>query len=405
MFSDITFRLRSLFWRNRVEAELQYELRFHFEKQIEKGVASGLTREEAARQARILVGGLDQVKEECREARGVRLLENLFQDVGYALRMLRAKPVFTAIAVLTLALGIGANTAIFSVVNAVLLRPLPFPEPDRLVRIFFKTPGTGLRGVLYSVPELNDLRTRAGVFEYVAGTERGSVNMTGGSHPQRLEMVVSSPNYFSMLGATARQGRLFGPQDVTPGFASSAVISDSLWRGSFGGDPHVLGRTIHLDNDPYTIVGVLPPEFRNPGRALPHEVDVWLASGFMAASDPKPTRSGRSFPSALARLKAGLTLEQAQARLTAMASEIRRDYPADYPPEAKWTIEIQPLQEDIVGNVRPMLLVLLGAVILILFIVSLNIANLLLARASGRQQEMAVRSALAPAVDGSSARC
>jgi predicted permease len=394
MLSDILFRLRSLFRRNRVEEELDDELRFHFERQVEKHVRSGLARQEAVRRARLLIGGMDQVKEECRDARGVQLMETLLQDVRYAMRMLRKKPIFTIVAVLTLALGVGANTAIFSIVNAVLLRSLPFPEPDRLVRILFNNPGLGLRGVLYSVPELEDLRNRAGVFEYVTGTERGSINLTGGSQAERLEMLTSSPNYFSMLGATPQIGRLFGSQDFTPGYAPSAVISDTLWRSDFATNPNVLGRTIRLDNDVYTIVGVLPPDFRHPGRTHAHDVDVFLASGFTADSDPKPTRGARAFPAALGRLKRGMTLQQAQARLRAMATEIRHDFPADYPPQGKWTIEIQPLQESLVGDVRPMLLVLQGAVILIVFIVSLNIANLLLARASGRQQEMAVRSAL-----------
>ena len=181
MLTDIVFRLRSLLRRTRVETDLDDELRFHFEQQVEKLVRSGLTHREAVRRARLMFGGMDQVKEECRDARGVQLIEALLQDIRYALRMLRQKPAFTAVAVLTLALGIGANTAIFSIVNAVLLRSLPFPEPDRLVKIFFNNPGTGLRGVLYSVPELEDLRNRAGVFEYVTGAERGSMNLTGGS--------------------------------------------------------------------------------------------------------------------------------------------------------------------------------------------------------------------------------
>jgi predicted permease len=394
MLTDIIFRLRSLLRRNSVELELDDELRFHFEQQVEKHLRSGLTRHEAVRRARLFFGGMDQVKEECRDARGVQLMETLLQDIRYGLRMLRQKPIFTLVAVLTLALGVGANTAIFSIVNAVLLRSLPFPEPDRLVRIFFNNPGIGVHGVLYSVPELEDLRNRAGVFEYVTGTERGSVNLTGGSQAERLEMLCSNPNYFSMLGATPQIGRLFDSQDFTPGYAPSVVISDSLWHSNFAANPNVLGRTLRLDDGVYTIVGVLPPDFRNPGRTHAHDVDVFLASGFTAASDPKPTRGARAFPSAMGRLKRGMTLQQAQAQLTALAAEIRHDFPADYPPEGKWTIEIQPLQESLVGNVRPMLLVLQGAVILIVFIVSLNIANLLLARASGRQQEMAMRLAL-----------
>jgi predicted permease len=394
MLTDIIFRLRSLFRRKRVETDLDDELRFHFEHQVEKFVRSGLTHHEAVRRARLMFGGMDQVKEECRDARGVHLIETLLQDIRYSLRMLRQKPAFTVVAVLTLALGVGANTAIFSMVNAVLLRSLPFRDPERLVKIFFNNPGTGMHGVLYSVPELEDLRYRAGVFDYVTGAERGSIDLSGGAKAQRLEMVTASSNYFSMLGAAPQIGRLFGPADDRPGYAPSVVISDSLWRRNFGGDPNVLGRTIRLDNDSYEIAGVLPAGFRHPGRSHSQDVEVWLASGFRAASDPEPLRSARSFPGSLGRLKRGITLEQAQARLTAMAIEIRHDFPADYPAQAQWTIEIQPLQEDIVGKVRPMLLVLFGAVVLIVLIVSLNIANLLLARASGRQQEMAVRFAM-----------
>jgi predicted permease len=397
VFSDIAYRLRSLFRRGRVEDELDDELRFHFEQAVAKGARNGLSRNDAERQARILIGGIDHVKEECRDARGVRPIEALAQDIRYALRMLREKPMFTAFAVLTLALGIGANTAIFSIVNAVLLRPLPFPEPDRLVRIRFSNPGLGLHGVLFSLPELEDLRNRASVFESVTGTCRGSMNMTGGPQPERLEVILASANYFSMLGAAPQIGRLFGPEDYTPGLSPVAVISDSLWRRYFSGDPNILGRTVRLEGEIYQVAGVLSPGFRHPGRTgrtTPHDVDVWLAYGFMAPADPKPVRSARAFPGALGRLKRGITLEQARKRLTTMAAQIRREFPADYPSQAQWTIEIVPMQDDVVIEVRPMLLVLLGAVALIVLIVSLNIANLLLARASGRQQEMAVRSAL-----------
>src|SRR6516165_54515 len=197
-----------------------------------------------------------------------------------------------------------------------------------------------------------------------------------------------------MLGVTPQIGRLFGPQDFAPGFAPVVVISDGLWRRSFGADPNVVGRTLRLDNDSLTIIGVLPPRFRHPGPTVSGDVEVFGAAGFSADPFPQPIRGNRVLGAGIGRLKPGLTLEQAQARLTAMAAQLRQDFPTDYPPQAQWTIEIQSLQETLVGKVRPMLLVLLGAVILIVFIVSLNIANLLLARASGRQQEMAVRSAL-----------
>ncbi|HMD47537.1 MAG TPA: ABC transporter permease, partial [Bryobacteraceae bacterium] len=394
MLSDLTVRLRSLLSPKAVESELDDELRFHFEHQVEKNIASGMTREEAVRRARLSFGGMDMVKEECRDARGVRFIETLLQDIRYGSRMLRKKPAFTLVAVLTLALGVGANTAIFSIVNAVLLRQLPYPDPGHLVRIIFASPGVGLRDVPFSVPELDDLRTRSGVFEGVSAIGGGSVNLTGASQPERLEFVVTHPNYFSMLGATPQIGRLIGPQDFALGFAPVVVISDGLWRRSYGADPGVLGRTLHLDNDPYTIIGVLPPGFRHPGPARPRDIELFLTAGFSADPVPKPARGVRIISAAIGRLKPDLSIEQAQARLRAMAVELRHDFPADYPAQARWTIEIQPLQESLVGNVRPMLLVLMGAVILVVFIVSLNVANLLLARASGRQQEMAVRLAM-----------
>jgi predicted permease len=318
----------------------------------------------------------------------------LLQDVRYGLRMLVKKPTFTIVAVLTLALGVGANTAIFSIVNAVLLRSLPYRDPDRLVRIYFNEPGVALRDVRFSKPELDDLLTRAGVFEDVTPIFEGSENLTGAKQPERLEAVNGSLSYFSMLGVVPQIGRLFGPQDFALGFAPVVVISDGLWRRSYGADPSVLGRTIRLDNDPYTIIGVLPRGFRHPGPTTSGDVEVFGAAGFSADPFPPPMRGTRFLKSGIGRLKPGLTLEQAQAQLTAMAAQLRHDFPTDYPPQAQWTIEIQSLQETLVGKVRPMLLVLLGAVILIVFIVSLNIANLLLARASGRQQEMAVRLAL-----------
>jgi len=318
----------------------------------------------------------------------------LLQDVRYGSLMLVKKPTFTIVAVLTLALGVGANTAIFSIVNAVLLRSLPYPDPDRLVRIFFNEPGVGLRDVRFSKPELDDLQTQSGVFEDVSPILEGSEDLTGAGQPERVEGVNGSFSYFAMLGVTPQIGRLFGPQDFVPGFAAAAVISDGLWHRAYGADPKVLGRTIRIDNDPLTIIGVLPRGFRHPGPTTSGDAEVFCAGGFSADPFPPPMRGTRVLVSGIGRLKRGLTLAQAQARLTAMAAQIRHDFPTDYPPQAQWTIEIQPLQETLVGKVRPMLLVLLGAVILIVFIVSLNIANLLLARASGRQQEMAVRSAL-----------
>jgi predicted permease len=320
-------------------------------------------------------------------------METLLHDIRYGLRMLLKKPTFAIVAILTLALGVGANTAIFSIVNAVLLRSLPFPNPDRLVRIYFNNPGVGLRGVRFSVPEFDDLKAQTDVFEDVSVIVSGPTNVTGVKHPEHLEMIEGSPDYFSMLGAAPELGRLFDHRDFALGFAPVVVISDALWRRSYGADPGVLGKSLRLDNDLYTIIGVASPKFRHPGKTTP-AVEVWITCGYSADPFPPPARNLRLLPGAIGRLKPGITLAQAQARLDTMAANLRRDFANDYPPQAKWSIEIVSLQQSLVGKIRPMLVVLMAAVILIVFVVSLNIGSLLLARASGRQQEMAVRAAM-----------
>jgi len=373
---------------------LRQEMELHLAEKAAELEADGMTAEHARAEARRRFGNFGLKQEESREIWITRFLSELGQDLRYGSRMLVNKPTLTIVAVVTLALGVGANTAIFSIVDAVLLRPLPYPDPDRLVRIFFNEPGVGLRDVRFSKPELDDLQTRAGVFEDVSPIFEGSEDLTGAGEPERLEGVNGSFSYFSMLGVTPQVGRLFGPRDFAPGFAAVAVISDGLWHRAYGADPNIVGRILRLDNDPQTIIGVLPRGFHHPGPTVSGDAEVFCAAGFIGDPFPKPMRGTRILVNGIGRLKPGLTLVQAQARLTAMATQLRQDFPGDYPPQAQWTIEIQPLQETLVGNVRPMLLVLLGAVILIVFIVSLNIANLLLARASGRQHEMAVRLSL-----------
>jgi predicted permease len=387
-------RLSNFTAGRRADQRFREEIAEHVALQTEENLRAGMSPVEARRQAVLKLGAVQAVSEKYHAEEGLPLMENLLQDARYALRMLVKSPGFAAIAILTMALGVGANTAIFSIVDAVLLRSLPYRDPDRLVRVFFNEPGVGLRDVAFSKPELDDLLTRAGVFDDVTPIFEGSENLTGVKQPERVEAVNGSFSYFSMLGVTPQIGRLFGPQDFAPGFAFETVISDGLWRRAYGADPNVLGRTLRIDGDPTTIIGVLPRGFRHPGPTTSGDVDVFGAGGFSGDPFPKPMRSTRVLVAGIGRLKPGVTLAQAQARLTAMADELRHDFPTDYQPQAQWTIEIQSLQETLVGKVRPMLLVLLGAVILIVFIVSLNIANLLLARASGRQQEMAVRLAL-----------
>ena len=316
-------------------------------------------------------------------------------DFTFALRQLRKSPGFTSIAVITIALGIGATTAIFTVVDATLLEPLPYPHAEQLVSIQDDLPGLGARDVGMSQPEWEDLQ-RSGIFEYVSPTWFDENNLTGSAQPTRVRELTVAPNYFALLRVQPQLGRTFDPQYNSPGFVPEVVISDGLWRRVFGGDPRILDKSVRMDTDLYRIVGVMPPGFDAPGRtAEERNIEVWPATCFYGPPLPDhPPRNRRNLPTAIARLKPGLTIAAAQKRIDALVHSLQRQFSADYPQQNAWRIRLVPLRDKIVGNVRQSVILLFGAVALVLLISCVNIANLLLARASARGREMALRQAL-----------
>jgi predicted permease len=318
----------------------------------------------------------------------------MLQDVRLALRRMRRSPLFALSAVATLALGVAATTSIYSVIDGVLLKPLPFPDARALVRVTSDYQALGLPNVGLSQPELDDFARRAGVFDSIAGIWPINANLTGSDRPERVEVLLASPNYFDLLGVHAAVGRTFSPRDAVPGIATVAVISDGLWRRGFGGDPKVVGRTLRIDEDVYEIIGVMPASFRHPSVTLETDVEVWAPAGWRALPFGPPGYSARFIASAIGRLAPGVTAQDGAAGLGRLAQTLAGEHPDDYPARLGWTPRVRPLAEDLVAGVRPALILLMAGIVCVLLIAVSNISNLLLVRAVEREREVAIQRAL-----------
>lgn len=388
-------RLRNFVTGSSRGDRLREEMEEHLAQQTADNVRAGMSDAEAHRQAMIKFGAAGTVQEKYHAEAGLPFFETLAQDLRYAFRQLAASPGFAAVAILTIALGIGSTTAIYSVVDATLLHSLPFPHPDELVRIEDDLSGTGAQDVGVSVPEWRDLEN-SGIFQSASIAGHGAnVTLTGVAQPARLNFKSVTPNYFAVLGVDAQLGRTFDPQDATPGYNLEVVLSDGLWRRVFGADPQIVGKALRLDNDVYHVVGVMPRGFRDQGSTSDEQnVEIWLGAGYAGLPFPPPQRSLRLHRALLARLKPGLSIAAAQGRLDALVESLKKQYPADYPAQTHWTVRLIPLSESVVSSVRQSLLLLFGAVGLVCLISCVNVANLLLAKAARRNREIAVRQAL-----------
>jgi len=384
LFVKVRNLLRNLFFFGRVEADLDQEVHSHLEMLTEEYIRAGMPPEEAQRAARIELGGIEQVKEQVREERIGTWLHSLISDCHYGVRQLRKNPGFTAVAVLTLALGIGANTAAFSMVNALLLHPYNFRELDRLVRVW-ETRGIdeGFDARWIAAPDANDLRAGTQVFADLTTYRCQDFNLNAGGHIQTARGCSVSANFFDVLGVTPALGRTFTTSEEQPGANQVVILSHGFWQRRFGGDPGLLGKTLQLNGRNYTVVAVMPQGFD-----FPVPMELWVP---LALSPAEKADRGQLSLAALGRLTPGVSVEQARAALEGMSRRLQQVYPQT---NGNRTTSLLQLRKELYLYTLPLFLLLQAAAGFVLLLACANLANLLFARTIGRQKEIAVRTAL-----------
>jgi predicted permease len=388
--------LQTILQRARMEIEMDAELRFHMETRADDLARGGVTRQEALRRARLEFGGIETAKEECREARGASFIETLMQDIRFATRLLRKSPGFTAVAVLTLAIGIGASAAVFSLVNAILLKPLPYPDSSRIVLPELISPPGVMLGSEYfpwGEQQFRMMTRDAHPFQAVSAFENDTFNLTGAGEPASLDGFRASQEFFPSLGVAPSLGRAFTAEEDQPGHEFEVILSDRLWRERFAGDRNILGRTVELNGSAYTVVGVMPAGFAFPRAEempstfnFPKEPQLWVPLAIPA--EPPP---GVSELAVIARLKPGVTVPQAQAAMDLITKHVEAQ---DHRYVGWFNTRVVPLQRQVVGDTRRPLQLMLGAVGIVLLIACSNVANLLLTRSLARRREFTLRAAL-----------